>query len=178
MSRIELRYDPSQFDVKTASSFEWIVTNGLGGYASSSILGANTRKYHGLLIAAMKPPLQRTMLLNKVEEEIIQKNSVLKLSTNFYKDSIYPEGYTHLNNFVLAYFPCSLFSENRVTVQKRVGMIQQKNATIIQYIITNSDDEKLRFVVYPLINSRSFHHTTRANEINWEFQQDITENFE
>ncbi len=177
MSRIELRYDPSQFDVKTASSFEWIVTNGLGGYASSSILGANTRKYHGLLIAAMKPPLQRTMLLNKVEEEIIQKNSVLKLSTNFYKDSIYPEGYTHLNNFVLAYFPCSLFSENRVTVQKRVGMIQQKNATIIQYIITNSDDEKLRFVVYPLINSRSFHHTTRANEINWGFRQDIAENF-
>ncbi|MFX1520444.1 MAG: amylo-alpha-1,6-glucosidase [Promethearchaeota archaeon] len=178
MSRVELRYDPSQFDVQNGSSLEWIITNGLGGYASSSILGANTRKYHGLLIAAMKPPLQRTLLLNKVEEELIlNNNQVLKLSTNFYKDSIYPEGYRYLKNFVLAYFPCSLFSEQRVIIQKRVGIIQQKNATIIQYIITNSDDGILRFVVYPLINSRSFHALTHTNEINWEFQQDTAEHF-
>ena len=88
MSNVELRYDPSQFDmtpVQIASSFEWIVPNFIGGYASSSILGANTRKYHGLLVAAMKPPLKRTVLLNKLEEEIIQGNRALKLSTNFTK---------------------------------------------------------------------------------------------
>ena len=180
MSRLELRYDPSQFDMtplQIASSFEWIVPNFIGGYASSSILGANTRKYHGLLVASMKPPLKRTVLLNKLEEEIIQANRVFKLSTNFYKDTIYPEGYKHLKNFVLAHFPCSLFSNNRVTIQKSISMIHQKNATIIQYRILNLDDEKLRFVVYPLINSRSFHHITRLDEINWQFQQEIEENY-
>jgi predicted glycogen debranching enzyme len=179
MSKVELRYDPSQFDMtplQIASSFEWIVPNFIGGYASSSILGANTRKYHGLLVAAMKPPLKRTVLLNKLEEEIIQGNSALKLSTNFYKDTIYPEGYKNLKNFVLADFPCSLFDKNRVTVQKRISMMHQKNATIIQYQILNLNDEKIRFVVYPLINSRSFHHVTRLDEIKWQFQQEMEEN--
>ena len=135
MSKVELRYDPSQFEMtplQIASSFEWIVPNFIGGYASSSILGANTRKYHGLLVAAMKPPLKRTMLLNKLEEEIIQGNRALKLSTNFYKDTIYPEGYKYLRNFVLSDFPCSLFDWNRVSIQKRISMIYQRNATIIR----------------------------------------------
>jgi len=57
-------------DLSAALSREWIVTNGIGGYASSTITGANTRRYHGLLVAALKPPAARTVLLSKLDEEV------------------------------------------------------------------------------------------------------------
>ena len=72
-------------------SKEWLITNGIGGYASSSICGANTRKYHGLLVASLNPPTNRRVLLSKIEETIIGENQEdIRLSTNQYPEKIYP----------------------------------------------------------------------------------------
>ncbi len=61
---------------------EWLITNGLGGYASSTVLGINTRKYHGLLVAALHPPGDRTVCLSKLDEDVIVGDDVYRLGSN------------------------------------------------------------------------------------------------
>ena len=79
-------------DYSKAKDKEWIITNGLGGYASSTIIGANTRAYHGLLVASLHPNIRRLLLLSKLEEEVILDDVRHALSVNRYPDIIYPDG--------------------------------------------------------------------------------------
>src|SRR5688500_11042944 len=92
-------------EFETASSREWLETNGIGGYASSSVSGANTRRYHGLLVAATRPPLGRMVLLSKFEETVIIDGKRFDISTNQYPGTIYPTGYKFLKDFRLDPFP-------------------------------------------------------------------------
>src|SRR5215469_14217891 len=90
-------------DVQTGLDHEWLVTNGLGGYAAGSILGATTRSYHGLLVAALRPPVARTVLIAKIDEEVeLHDGQLLKLGVNEYHDgSIDPQGYQYLDTVSL-----------------------------------------------------------------------------
>jgi predicted glycogen debranching enzyme len=69
-------------DIKAACSREWLETNGIGGFASSTIIGLNTRRYHGLLTAATKPPVGRLLLLSKLEETLILDGQRFEISAN------------------------------------------------------------------------------------------------
>src|SRR5208283_4522507 len=75
---------------------EWLITNGLGGYASSTVLGVNTRKYHGLLVAALHPPGDRTVCVSKLDEDVFVGNDVYRLGANEFHNVIYPQGYKSL----------------------------------------------------------------------------------
>ncbi|MCJ7752245.1 MAG: glycogen debranching enzyme N-terminal domain-containing protein, partial [Armatimonadetes bacterium] len=88
-------------DWHQATSREWLETNGLGGFASSTIAGANTRRYHGLLVAALRPPTHRTLLLSKLEETLAVREVEYDLSCNQYPGAIHPEGFRHLSEFRL-----------------------------------------------------------------------------
>src|SRR5260370_36271637 len=90
-------------DVQAGLDHEWLVTNGLGGYASGSLVGATTRSYHGLLVAALRPPVERTVLVTKIDEEIeFPDGRMLELGANEYLDgTIDPQGYTYLNHVAL-----------------------------------------------------------------------------
>src|SRR5579872_864673 len=79
-------------DLSLSCSREWLETNGIGGYASSTITGHNTRRYHGLLVAATKPPVGRMVLLSKVEETLIVDHRRYDLSTNCYPNAGHPAG--------------------------------------------------------------------------------------
>ncbi len=92
-------------DWSRATSKEWLETNGLGSYASSTIIGVNTRRYHGLLIAAVRPPTQRTLLLSKLEETLAVGDAEYDLSCNQYPGAIYPQGYRYLREFRLDPLP-------------------------------------------------------------------------
>ena len=81
---------------------EWLITNGLGGYASSTVLGINSRKYHGLLVAALHPPGDRTVCISKLDEDVIVGNDVYRLGANEFRDVIYPQGYKFLKAFSVA----------------------------------------------------------------------------
>src|SRR6187399_1415742 len=94
-----------QPDFKDLSSREWLETNGIGGYASSSISGANTRRYHGLLVAATRPPLGRVVMLSKFEETLIKDGEAFELSSNQYPGTIHPTGFAYLKEFRLDPFP-------------------------------------------------------------------------
>src|SRR5687768_6384631 len=83
--------DPASLDFEGLLSHEWLVTNGLGGYASSTMPSVNTRKYHGLLVAAMSPPVRRMVLLSRVEETVIHDGWPSHLAANEYPGVVHPE---------------------------------------------------------------------------------------
>src|SRR5271170_6266121 len=80
---------------------EWLQTNGLGGFASSTIIGLNTRRYHGLLVAATKPPVGRVVMLSKLEETLFIDGQVFDLSANQYPGAVHPQGFQYLKQFRL-----------------------------------------------------------------------------
>src|ERR1700704_1241933 len=88
-------------DLDAALRREWLETNGLGGFASSTIIGLNTRRYHGLLVAATKPPVGRMVLLSKLEETLFIDSQRFDLSANRYPATIYPQGFQFLKQFRL-----------------------------------------------------------------------------
>src|SRR5881392_3533705 len=88
-------------DVDAAGHREWLETNGIGGFASSTITGLNTRRYHGLLVAALKPPAARYLLLSKLEEVVEIEGQRFELSTNQYLNVVHPRGFQYLREFRL-----------------------------------------------------------------------------
>ena len=88
-------------DLEAARGREWLETNGLGGFASSTIVGMNARRYHGLLIAATNPPVGRVLLLSKYEETLDIGGEKFDLSVNRYSGAVYPQGHLFLKEFRL-----------------------------------------------------------------------------
>lgn len=139
---------------------EWLETNGLGGFASSTIIGLNTRRYHGLLIAATKPPVGRLLLLSKLEETVVINGERFELSANQYPGVIHPEGFRYFAGFRLD--PCPVFTyrlPSGLEIEKHVFMIQGENSTVIEYTANAPCALEIR----PLIAFRDYHSTTHEN---------------
>jgi predicted glycogen debranching enzyme len=147
-------------DFAEASSREWLETNGLGGYASSTIAGANTRRYHGLLIAATEPPVGRVVLLSKFEETLTIDGTVYELSCNQYPGTIYPQGYKHLTGFRLDPFPIWTYSVAGTEIEKKVFMAYGGNTTVVTWKITAKPKGmgQISLELKPLLAFRDHHH--------------------
>jgi predicted glycogen debranching enzyme len=159
----------SRFD--EAIRKEWIITNGLGGYASSTVLGINTRKYHGLLVAAFHPPGGRRVCLAKLDEEIIIGNNTYPLAANEFQNGIFPQGYKFLKEFSISPFPKYVYSVQNVNVEKTVFMPFEKNAVIAIYKIQNQSGFNIKIRIFPLVNWRHFHSVTDRRSISWMFAE-------
>lgn len=162
-------------NIDEALGLEWLVTNGLGGYASSTVLGVNTRKYHGLLVAALNPPVNRHVLLSKLDEEIQIENQTYKLGINEFKDTFYPKPQGMLYEFILNPLPIFKYKAQDVMLQKTVFMPKGKNATVIDYDIRNTGESETTVRIFPLINFRHFYYTTHKNQLQWSFSQKLNE---
>ena len=163
----------SLFDINEALTKEWLVTNGIGGYASSSVLGINTRKYHGLLVAAFNPPVNRWVLLTKLDETIQIGNEKFDLASNEYRDVMHPTGHRYISEFAVCPLPTYTYNVKGVNVKKTIFMPYMKNVTAVIYEINNPLEEKLQVNVSPLVNSRHIYTTTRKNKIEWKFKQKL-----
>src|SRR3954462_13074116 len=117
-------------DLNQASEREWLETNGLGGFASSTITGLNTRRYHGLLVAATQPPVGRAVLLSKLEEVLIIGDRRYELSSNQYPGTVHPQGYVYLKNFRLDPYPIFSYQVDDIAIKKHVCMIYGENTTV------------------------------------------------
>ncbi len=164
-------------NVQAGLDREWIVTNGLGGYASGTVSGATTRSYHGLLVAALIPPVERDVLVTKIDETVeLPDKSVLKLGVNEYRDgTIDPQGYTYLDTFSLeADAPCFRYQLNdNITLEKRVWMEYGQNTTYVQYALSAASAQvanvgPLTLTFTPFCVYRS-HHATTHGDSNWHF---------
>jgi len=136
---------------------EWLITNGLGGYASSTVLGINTRKYHGLLVAALHPPGDRTVCVSKLDEDVSVGNDVYQLGANEFQDVIYPQGYKYLKAFSVAPFPTYTYGFDSIEVNKTVFMPKNKNAVSVIYHVSNENNFEAELKIYPILTCRYFH---------------------
>jgi len=141
---------------------EWLETNGIGGYASSTIIGANTRGYHGLLVAATRPPVGRMVLLSKLEETLIVNGNKYEISCNEYPGVIHPEGYKYLDGFKIDPFPVFTYMVEGIIINKSIFMIQESNTTIVRYNLVKSQDD-IVLELRPLIACRDFHSRLHEN---------------
>jgi predicted glycogen debranching enzyme len=149
-----------------ASRLEWLETDGIGGFASSTIIGLNTRRYHGLLTAATKPPLGRILMLSKLEETLFLGDKGFELSVNRYPGAVHPQGFRYLKQFRLDPFPTFTYEIEGVELEKTVFMVYGENTTVIHYKSrenNRSEPRKLRLEIKPLIAFRDYHSTTHQN---------------
>ncbi|MGB9928510.1 MAG: amylo-alpha-1,6-glucosidase [Methanosarcina sp.] len=147
---------------------EWIIGNGLGGYASSTIIGAGTRTYHGLLVAALENSPDRVLLLSSLDEEISCKEENYKLATHKYSDTVSPEGFKYLSEFIHSPFPLWVYNPGSFTLKKRVFMARNSNTTYALYDVNSKEEGVLR--IFPMVNSRDFHFTSRSGYLSF-FQE-------
>ena len=166
-------------NIQTALDHEWLVTNGLGGYASGSICGATTRSYHGLLVAALRPPVDRSVIVTKIDETVeFPDRRLVNLGVNEYQDgTIDPQGYRYLDSVSLeGDIPCFAYTlDAMLTLEKRVWMEYGQNTTYVQYVLRGAlddEDEKstqaLLLTLSPYCLFRDHHATTQGAE-DWHF---------
>jgi predicted glycogen debranching enzyme len=136
---------------------EWIITNGLGGYTSSTVPGINTRKYHGLLVAALTPPGDRTVCLAKLDEDIITGGVTHRLGSSEFQDVIYPDGYKLIVQFSLEPNPTYRYDIGHVGLTKTVFLPKLKNASVILYRASNKSASDAKIRLFPLLTCRYYH---------------------
>lgn len=141
---------------------EWIITNGIGGFASSSLIGANTRRYHGLLVAPLNPPARRHLILSKVDESIQLDDKKYDLYTNICKNYI-SEGYKYIVSFEKEYIPIYTYHVEDVIIKKYICMEYGKNTVIVFYQIYNKN-HIAKLTLTPILNFRDFHADTYNHE--------------
>lgn len=134
---------------------EWIVTNGIGGYASSTVIGINTRRYHGLLIAPLEAPGRRHLILSKLDESIQIDNKKYNLYSNMCKNYI-SKGYEYEESFEKEYVPIFTYKIDGVIVKKYICMEHGKNTVIVLYRVFNNK-KNIKLTLAPVMNFRDFH---------------------
>lgn len=158
--------------LEMARSREWLVTNGIGGFASGTIAGMLTRRYHGLLLAALKPPVGRTLLLAKLDETA-EYDGIYPESGHFYplyvnhwaNDSVEPDGWKHLNSFHLeGTTPVWTYGIANALLEKRIWMEHGANTTYIQYRLARATGP-LRLEAKAFANYRDYHSTSISDDL-------------
>ena len=145
-----------QLDI--AEGREWLVSNGIGGYASGTVSGNLTRSYHGLLVAALKPPLQRTLLLTKIDDLVAYNDEDYPLASNRWQgNNISPAGYQNIENFQLeGTIPVWNFALADALLEKRIWMQPKANTTYVYYTLKRAS-KAIALTLKALVNYRSFH---------------------
>ncbi len=159
-----MKVTKKNIELKDGLNKEWVITNGIGGFCSSTILGANTRRYHGLLIAPLIPPAQRHLLISKVDENISVNGEDYKLYTNICKNHI-SDGYKNLDSFEKEVLPIFTYKVKDIKIVKTISMVQGRNTVVISYKIKNGKNEA-KLTLAPIIHFRDFHQMTPNHDFS------------
>jgi predicted glycogen debranching enzyme len=147
-------------DYEKSSRLEWIETNGTGGFAMGTAAGVNTRRYHGLLVAALRPPVDRFVLLSKLEETVHVDGAEHDLATTQYPGVVAPVGYRSLEGFRLDPFPTWTWAFHGTVIEKQVFLVSGKQTVIVQYRVNRACHLRVR----PFVAYRDFHSLAHAND--------------
>jgi len=158
-------------ELAIAESREWLVTNGIGGYASGTIAGLLTRRYHGLLVAALKPPLGRTLLLAKLDETVRYQGNFYPLATNrWIGNAVDPAGYRHIESFHLdGTLPVWQFACGDSLLEKQLWMQRGKNTTYVRYTLLRGSSP-LTLSIKAMVNYRHHHGDTAGRDWRMEIK--------
>jgi predicted glycogen debranching enzyme len=160
------------FDINICGNFnvaankEWLETNMLGGYASSTIYGLNNRRHHGLFVIPVGSNSEKTIILSKFEESIFIGKQVYELSTNQFTGGIYPDGFQYMVHFSIDPFPKFQFDIGGNKVEKTQFMLHDRHLLVIRYAYKNQGPP-LNFVLKPMLAGRAIsdlaHEVTNIN---------------
>ena len=141
---------------------EYIVTNGLGSFSSGAINGNLSRRYHGLLISSLNPPLDRYLSFHKIEEEI----EGIDISTSKIEigEEKIKKGYLYLDEFVATPFPKFVYSVNGNILEKEIFMVQGENTVIVKYKLIASVKEEINIKLNLFCNNRDFHKMSELED--------------
>jgi len=161
--------------LETAEAREWLVTNGIGGFASGTIAGSNTRRYHGLLIAALQPPVGRMQLVAGLDETVHYDGREFALATQRWASgAVEPEGFLNIESFRLeGTTPVWTYALADAVLEKRVHMAAEANTTYVHYTLVRSSGP-LELEMKALVNYRDFHGSTHAGD--WRMKIDAVAN--
>ena len=162
-----MKFTKESLNIENGLNKEWLITNGIGGYSSSTIIGANTRKYHGLLIAPLTPPARRFLILSKLDESIEIEGQKYNFYTNLCESYI-SQGYQYQDSFEKEYLPTFKYKIQDVEITKTICMEYEKNTVGIYYKIKNGEKDA-KLILAPIVNFRDFH--TVNNEDHFEVRQ-------
>ncbi|MDP5170933.1 MAG: amylo-alpha-1,6-glucosidase [Bacteroidia bacterium] len=146
----------------SAIEYEWLETNGLGGFSSSTVIGTHTRRYHGLFVSSKKPPVDRQVLLSRLDETLHRGTEKWELSTVKYEGAIYPRGYIFQSGFQLGWFPTWTYEVQGIKLKKTICMPHGMDAVVILYELLEAP-EPVQLDLRPLLSPRNIHDLTFAN---------------
>lgn len=143
---------------------EWLLTNGLGGFASSTVVGCNTRRYHGVLVAATLPPVGRVMVLNRIGEilKFDGDERMLEFSINQFSEGFHPRGDRYLRRFELEDTARWEYDVEGVRVVKELQLLWMKNVAAVRYTVEPPRGRKMELSLLPFVSLRDFHGIRRA----------------
>ncbi len=150
-------------DLERALSLEWLETNGRGGYASGTVAGANTRRYHALLLVARHPPVDRVVLVNHVEEFVESGGRTIPLSTNLYSGVVHPEGYQYCEEFSGDPWPTWRYAGHGIRLVRELLCPLGRDLVILRWRLLGELSSPLVLRVRPMLSGRDFHATQREN---------------
>ena len=167
-----MKLTKDKLDILSGIDKEWIITNGIGGYSSSTVIGVNTRKYHGLLVAPLSPPGRRHLILSKLDESIEIDGENYNIFSNMSNNYI-SQGFKFQSSFEKEYMPVFKYDINGIEITKIVCMEHGKNTVVVYYKIRNINANS-KFKLAPVVNLRDFH----SMNINFEYnlKQTINKN--
>lgn len=142
---------------------EWLETNGLGGWASSTLSGAHSRRYHGLLVAATQPPVGRMVLLSKLDETLVVNGQRLELGCNRYPNALHPRGFEFLRRFEKELFPLFEYQAGGVRLRKTIAAVNGENTTLVLYEALEAAGP-FTLELQPFVAYRDYHSLAHANE--------------
>ena len=155
---------PKEYCINTEHALrrEWLDTNGLGGYASSTVIGCHTRKYHGLLVAALEDPPMRAVLLSKLEVSLHTHRKVFRCATNKYPGVFHPTGHKYIERFNYYLFPRTVYRIGDILFEKSLVCIHGSNTVCVRYSLKESP-RPLTVRIQPLLAYRDIHSLMKEN---------------
>ncbi len=166
---LNFEFDKAQCqNLRKSLLFEWLETNGLGDYASGTIVGCNTRRYHGLYVGNLDAPAGRHVLLSTLEETLIENGTKFCFSSRQHPGSFYPRGHEYLRGVTIGAWPRFRYRVGDVILTREILMPRRQRRTIIRYSAQYykggaRDIKELKLIVRPLLAYRGFHALTKAN---------------
>jgi len=159
-----MRYTVSEAqcrNLEVSSRLEWLLPNGIGGYAMGTVSGIETRRYHGHLVAATRPPAERMLLLACIEASIQGEGAPAWISTNQYPGAIFPEGYRYLESFTVDNAAIWTYRIGKIRIQKKLSVHSGTNAATVEY--RNLSDAPILLTLRPFVAHRTYHGSFRES---------------
>ncbi|MDH5346397.1 MAG: amylo-alpha-1,6-glucosidase [Nitrospira sp.] len=150
-------------ELDRALSLEWLETNGRGGFSSGTISGANTRRYHALLLTSPDSGRTRYVLVNQIEEWLQIDGEAWSLSTNLYPGAVHPHGYRHCISFTSTPWPTWMFMYNGTACRREIICIQGYDLVVVRWTVVESASQILTLMVRPMLTGRDYHALHHEN---------------